>query len=201
MSPILTGRTAVVVGLLAATALQDGDAHHSVTGSFDPGHRIQVTGEVVEWRFRNPHSLLVVDGIATIDGAADASPHRWEIESSPSASMREMGFDENTFFPGRKVTISGIPHRNPSLHRINAFANRGAFRDEEGNPIGEGSSSKDAPRPPPRPAASASSASKGSGSRRSSRTDRRRRSLSPRRGSAPGRPTTRSTRRQTRASP
>ena len=139
MAPILTARTAVVAGLLAATAPRGVHAHHSVTGSFDPGRSIVVTGEVIEWRFRNPDSLLVVEGIATIDGAADAEPNRWEIESSPSAAMREMGFDENTFFAGRKVTVSGIPHRNPSLHRINAFANRGAFRDEDGNPIGEGS--------------------------------------------------------------
>jgi hypothetical protein len=127
---------ACAVALAASPPTQ---AHHSVAANFDMARRIEVTGEVVEWRFRNPHSFLVVEGTAVIDGvASDAGVQRWEIESSASASMRAMGIDETTFFPGLKVTVSGAPHRNSSLHRINAFANRGAFLGETGDPIGDG---------------------------------------------------------------
>lgn len=113
-------------------------AHHSITGSFDSRRSIEVTGEVVEWRFRNPHSLLVVQGVAVIDGTRDTGPQRWEIETSASASMRAMGIDETTFRPGVRVKVTGMPHRNPSLHRINAFANRGSFLAEDGTAFGQG---------------------------------------------------------------
>jgi hypothetical protein len=112
-------------------------SHHSVAGSFDPSRSIQVTGEVVEWRFRNPHSLLIMNGIAVIDGVPDSMPQRWEIETSPAAAMRAMGIDETTFAPGVRLKVTGIPHRNAQVHRINAFANRGAFLTEDGQPYYE----------------------------------------------------------------
>lgn len=124
--------------LLALCVSSAALAHHSVAGSFDPSRSIEVTGEVVEWRFRNPHALLVLDGVAVIDGVADAEPQRWEIETSASASMRAMGIDETTFAPGVRMKVTGMPHRNANLHRINAFANRGSFLNEDGSPFGEG---------------------------------------------------------------
>jgi hypothetical protein len=129
-----------LAGCLLALATSSGaQAHHSVATSFDAARRVEITGEVVEWRFRNPHSLLVVDGTAVVDGVPTGEGvQRWEIESSASASMRAMGIDETTFRPGDRVTVSGIPHRNASLHRVNVFANRGAFRGADGTPIGQG---------------------------------------------------------------
>lgn len=126
---------AAILALLAAGSAL---AHHSVTGSFDPTKQIEVTGQVLEWRFRNPHALLVLEGVATVDGVTDTDPQRWEIETSASASMRAMGIDETTFAPGVTVKVTGMPHRNPSLHRMNAFANRGSFLNADGSPFGEG---------------------------------------------------------------
>ena len=131
-------RATLSAGLLVLCAPGAALSHHSIAGSFDASRSIQVTGEVVEWRFRNPHSLLVVDGVAVIDGARDSVPQRWEIETSASASMRAMGFDETTFAPGVRVKVTGMPHRNARLHRINAFANRGSFLSENGEPFGQG---------------------------------------------------------------
>lgn len=125
-------------GLLALCTAGAAPAHHSVTGSFDPTRSIQVTGEVIEWRFRNPHALLVVEGIAVIDGRADSAAQRWEIETSAAASMRAMGIDETTFAPGVRLKVTGMPHRGSGVHRINAFANRGSFLAEDGTPFGRG---------------------------------------------------------------
>ncbi|HEY7568523.1 MAG TPA: DUF6152 family protein, partial [Gemmatimonadaceae bacterium] len=99
-------------GLLAFAALSTAQAHHSVSGSFDSARTIEITGEVVEWRFRNPHTLLVVDGTAVIDGARDNVKRRWEIESSAAAGLRAAGVNESTFVRGARVTVKGIPHRN-----------------------------------------------------------------------------------------
>jgi hypothetical protein len=119
-------------GLVAAAALGTAHAHHSVTGSFDPTRNIEITGEVVEWRFRNPHTLLVVDGTAVIDGKRDDVKRRWEIESSAAAGLRADGVDEKTFVPGTRITVKGMPHRNPTTYRANAFASAGSFLGADG---------------------------------------------------------------------
>jgi Family of unknown function (DUF6152) len=130
-------RPALAAGMLAC-APGATLAHHSIAGSFDPTRSIQVTGEVVEWRFRNPHALLVLEGIAVRNGTPDSAPQRWEIETSAAASMRAMGIDESTLRPGVRIKVTGMPHRNPALPRMNAFANRGSFLAEDGSPFGEG---------------------------------------------------------------
>lgn len=131
-------RVCAVSTLLVLASTTAASAHHSVAANFDAAQAVEVTGEVVEWRFRNPHAFLVLDGTATINGVRDAAPQRWEIESSAAASMRAMGIDETSFVPGQTVTIKGIPHRDPSLRRINAFANPASFLAEDGSPIGQG---------------------------------------------------------------
>jgi hypothetical protein len=127
----LRARALFSVGL-ALAAFGTARAHHSVTGSFDTSRSIEITGEVVEWRFRNPHTLLVVDGTAVIDGKRDDVTRRWEIESSAAAGLRASGVDEKTFLPGSRVTVKGMPHRNPTTYRANAFASAGSFLDANG---------------------------------------------------------------------
>jgi hypothetical protein len=126
---------------LAVAAFGTARAHHSVAGSFDGSRAIEITGEVVEWRFRNPHTLLVVDGTAVIDGARDDVKRRWEIESSAAAGLRAAGVDENTFARGARVSVKGMPHRSPTTYRANAFATSGSFLDANGKSIFGGSGS------------------------------------------------------------
>jgi len=128
-------RALVAAGLLAGAALGAAHAHHSVTGSFDTSRSIEITGDVVEWRFRNPHTLLIVDGTAVIDGKRDDTKRRWEIESSAAAGLRASGVDEKTFVPGTLVTVKGIPHRNSTTYRANAFGSSGSFVDANGKSI------------------------------------------------------------------
>jgi RES domain-containing protein len=120
---------------LAVAAVGTAQAHHSASVSFDNTRTIEITGEVVEWRFRNPHTLLVVDGTAVIDGVRDDVERRWEIESSAAAGLRARGVDENTLARGTLVTVRGIPHRNPTTYRANAFAGSSSFLDANGNSI------------------------------------------------------------------
>ena len=124
-----------LAGFVAVAALGTVQAHHSVSGSFDSERSIEITGDVVEWRFRNPHTLLVVDGTAVIDGKRDEVERRWDIESSAAAGLRASGVDEKTIVPGTRITVKGIPHRNPSTYRANAFASSGSFVDANGKSI------------------------------------------------------------------
>ena len=128
-------RALVSAGFVAIVAFGAAHAHHSVTGSFDPSRTIEITGDVVEWRFRNPHTMLIVDGTAVIDGKRDDVKRRWEIESSAAAGLRASGVDEKTFSPGERVTVKGMPHRNPTTYRANAFGSSGSFVDANGKSI------------------------------------------------------------------
>jgi hypothetical protein len=131
----IRARTFFAASFLAATVFGAAHAHHSVTGSFDPSRTIEITGDVVEWRFRNPHTLLIVDGTAVIDDKRDDVKRRWEIESSAAAGLRASGVDEKTFVRGQRVTVKGMPHRNPATYRANAFASAGSFLDANGKNI------------------------------------------------------------------
>src|SRR5262245_35985854 len=131
----IRARALFSAGFVAVAVCGAAHAHHSVTGSFDPSRTIEITGDVVEWRFRNPHTMLIVDGTAVIDGKRDDVKRRWEIESSAAAGLRASGVDEKTFVPGAQVTVKGMPHRNPTTYRANAFANAGSFFDANGKSI------------------------------------------------------------------
>src|SRR5690349_16680652 len=131
----MTQRALMATGILAGACFGAAHAHHSVTGSFDTNRAVEITGDVVEWRFRNPHTLLVVDGTAVVDGKRDDVKRRWEIESSAAAGLRATGVDEKTFSPGERVTVKGMPHRNPTTYRANAFGSSGSFVDANGKSI------------------------------------------------------------------
>jgi len=87
-------------------------AHHSITANFDPTRTAELRGEVVEYRFRSPHSYLVIDGIGIVDGVAQSdSPTRWQVESNSVPGMRRLGIDQSTFSPGDTISITGFPSR------------------------------------------------------------------------------------------
>lgn len=88
------------------------DAHHAITANFDPTRSAQLQGVVVDFRFRSPHSYLVVEGIGVVDGVRQSeAPVRWQVESHSVPGMRNLGIDQATFTPGDKISISGFPSR------------------------------------------------------------------------------------------
>ena len=108
-------------------------AHHSANLTFDPNRLIEIKGEVVEWRFKNPHTLMVLDGVEVVGGVDSRQGiQRWEIESSAATGLRARGIDESTFRPGDRIRVRGNPARNASSHRANAFGGAGGFFREDG---------------------------------------------------------------------
>jgi hypothetical protein len=120
-----TLRSLFAASLLSACASGAALAHHSANVTFDPNRVIEIRGEVVEWRFKNPHTLLVVNGVE-VGAESREGAQRWEIESSAATSLRARGMDENTFRPGDRIVVRGNPARNASSHRANAFGGGGA---------------------------------------------------------------------------
>lgn len=99
--------SAALAALLAARA----EAHHSFA-VFDRSRALEIRGVVVELRLRNPHSSLVVDGRAFVDGEPQSdAAERWEIEADASAAMQTSGIADETFRPGDPIVVTASPHR------------------------------------------------------------------------------------------
>jgi hypothetical protein len=128
-----TLRPIFAVWLVSACVSGTALAHHSANLTFDPSRSIEIRGEVVEWRFKNPHTLMVVDGVEVVGGVdSPQGVQRWEIESSAAAGLRARGIDENTFRPGDRVRVRGNPARNAASRRANAFGGDAGFFREDG---------------------------------------------------------------------
>jgi hypothetical protein len=85
----------VIAAVLPAAAA----AHHSFFGRFDTRTLVEVTGEVTEVLWRNPHAYfsLRADGVV------------WEIETSSLTVLKRMGIDDGTIRVGDRITIAANP--------------------------------------------------------------------------------------------
>jgi len=103
-----------VSGWLFASALllaRGSEAHHSFA-VFDADKAVEIRGVIVDFKLRNPHSSIVVDGLVFIDGLRQATAaERWEIEADATAPMRTSGIDESTFQAGDPLTVLANPHK------------------------------------------------------------------------------------------
>ncbi|MDT8398722.1 MAG: DUF6152 family protein [Pseudomonadales bacterium] len=89
--------------LLPATAVL---AHHSGS-AFDNSRQIDVSGEVVEWRWSNPHAWLLLN-VRNDKGEMEL----WRIEAtSPNILMRS-GWNRRSLQPGEQVTVIIRPLRD-----------------------------------------------------------------------------------------
>jgi Family of unknown function (DUF6152) len=83
-------------------------AHHGQAGIFDESRIVELKGTVKEWRFINPHPILVLE-------APDEKGVRaeWDIYFGPGAtpSLRRQGFSADTFTVGETVVVQGHPAR------------------------------------------------------------------------------------------
>lgn len=109
---------AVPIGLLSFPA----HSHHS-TAVFALDRMIELRGVLVDFKLRSPHSSLIVDGRAFVDGQPRGTGvERWEIEWEALPPLRTAGIEATTFKAGDAVTVTGSPHRDPSFHFIHAQA-------------------------------------------------------------------------------
>ena len=114
---------AFVVLLLAACAAR---AHHSAPVFYKVEERITVSGTVTEFRFTNPHAILKFDVVG-----ADGAKQEWTAETTSPSILRRRGWSQESFKPGEKVKLEGMPSQDGSyLMRITR-----AFR-EDGTEIG-----------------------------------------------------------------
>ena len=101
-------------------------AHHSAPVFYKIDERITVSGTVTEFRFNNPHAILKFDVVT-----ANGEKQQWTAETTSPSILRRRGWSQESFAPGDKVKLEGMPSQDGSyLMRITR-----AFR-EDGTEIG-----------------------------------------------------------------
>lgn len=100
--------TALGVGIIGAAS-----AHHSFPATYHTDQKQTISGKVVAFLFRNPHSFVQVmapDKAGTMQ--------RWAIEWSAGAALASSGVTAATLKVGDVVTITGNPGRSEADHRM-----------------------------------------------------------------------------------
>lgn len=100
---------AAALMLLSAIAVF---AHHSFAATYDQKQTITITGRMVQFSFRNPHSFVQVE----VDDGKEKV--RWAVEWAGAAQLANSGIQNDTLKYGDTVVITGNPGRNPEEHRI-----------------------------------------------------------------------------------
>lgn len=83
-------------------------AHHSFASTYFPDKIVTVEGKVVEFLFRNPHSVVLVE----------AAGVTWAGDWSSAGQLSRQGMDRDTLRPGDHVIVTGNPGRNATDHRL-----------------------------------------------------------------------------------
>jgi hypothetical protein len=103
-----SARTRAVISRLAAVLLVLGSAyaglapaHHS-GAAFNRSETRTIEGEVVEWRWSNPHSWLRINV-------------EWNFEATSSALLARQGWRRTSFEPGQRVSVHYNPLRDDGV--------------------------------------------------------------------------------------
>lgn len=99
--------------LLVASAALPVHAHHSFAAVYKADEMIQIEGKVVQFLYRNPHSLLHV----VVPDESGGST-RWAIEWQGATQLGANGMSAQTLRPGDPVVVTGNPGRVEAEHRM-----------------------------------------------------------------------------------
>jgi len=86
-------------------------AHHSFAVHYVPDKIISVSGMVTEFRFTNPHGLIMMT-VKTDTGEEQS----WRAETNSPNVLRRRGWNKNSIKAGDQVTIEGFPSRDGSYN-------------------------------------------------------------------------------------
>ncbi len=86
---------------IAFATVTPATAHHSIAGVYDSARSATLEGRVIEFRFVNPHPVLV------IEVEAPSGAQSWQLEMDNRFELVAIGMVEATFVPGDRVVATG----------------------------------------------------------------------------------------------
>jgi len=84
-------------------------AHHSFAVHYEGERTITVEGIVREFRFRNPHGMILLEAAGEGGGLVE-----WKIETNSPNILRRRGWTPDSMTAGDAVSITGYPARDGS---------------------------------------------------------------------------------------
>lgn len=97
----------------ASTAAVPALPHHSFAAVYDSDKEVTIEGKVVQFQYRNPHSVLHV--LAKDENGAEK---RFAIEWQGATQLGAAGISAQTVHPGDPVIVTGHPGRVAAENRI-----------------------------------------------------------------------------------
>jgi hypothetical protein len=88
-------------------------AHHSFAVYYIEADTIDIEGEVVEFQYKNPHSVIFVQGTEGF-----GQPKLYAAEWVSVSQLERSGIPKNFFKPGDQLRIWASPNKNPSDNRV-----------------------------------------------------------------------------------
>ena len=105
------GRWALVIGM-ALFCSRHVSAHHSFASTYSL-QTVTIEGRVLEFLFRNPHSVVLVE-----TPGEKRQTITWAAEWGTAGQLSRQGIEKDTLKPGDHVIITGNPSRNSADHRL-----------------------------------------------------------------------------------
>jgi hypothetical protein len=94
-------------------AVTDAQAHHSFAAYYHESQSMSIEGQVREFQFRSPHSILLVTA-PTPEGRMETYAAEW---GNPRR-LGSQGITKDTLKPGDVVVVTGSPGRTASEYKM-----------------------------------------------------------------------------------
>jgi hypothetical protein len=106
-------RTLLVLTVAVGALTVPVSAHHSFNRFYFEDQSVSITGEVVEFQYRNPHTWLYV-----MVEEESGEMVRYGAEWSNPRGLGRSGITADTLQPGDVVVLTGSPGRDASEHTL-----------------------------------------------------------------------------------
>src|SRR6266852_7736335 len=106
-------RSFSIILLFLVLGVQIGHSHHSFSGVYDGTRVMTVAGVVTQFRFVNPHALLLMD---VTDESGKVS--KWVVEFAGRLNLSEIGWTADSIKAKERVTVTGNPTHAAGLPRL-----------------------------------------------------------------------------------
>ena len=101
---------ALALMLLAGVAAY---AHHSYAATYDTSKEVKVTGKLVQFSYKNPHSYVTVQS-----NDAKGAVQRWSVEWAGTSQLSARGITQDTLKINDSIVIVGRPSRVPGEFKL-----------------------------------------------------------------------------------
>jgi hypothetical protein len=99
-------RAFVLAAVLLALHVGRAEGHHAFSAVYDEKQTITVEGVVTQFKFVNPHAIMLVD---VTDKSGKVAT--WTVEFAGRLNLAEGGWKADTVKPGERIKVTGNPAR------------------------------------------------------------------------------------------